>query len=253
MEEWEEATTFAVAMIRQSCDLFHLLGDAHDRAMDWLSSTKFVRAALDVINACAMPDGTQRSFSASTNKRKQLKPPVDPYRETLERSSRYSYSRTMSALRSASMEAGRGGGSAEEVEQMQRAAERASMALEMLTPTLNYSALTQRILDIKQSTDLGEAKVVQLALKLDALRKEVEQCLHRCATIHQTSALMADRNASFDELTASLGDDVPPRVGLDGWQRQGKMGYRACVITLFNALNTLAHSRLLLREAVQTG
>lgn len=64
---------------------------------------------------------------------------------------------------------------------------------------------------------------------------------------------MADRNACFDELTASLGDDVPPRVGFDGWQRQGKSGYRACVVSLFNALNDLARSRMLLREALHIG
>jgi hypothetical protein len=90
-------------------------------------------------------------------------------------------------------------------------------------------------------------------LKLDGLKREIEQCLKRCVVIFESSGLMSDRNASFDELTASLGDDLPPRVGFDGWQRLGKSGYRATVISLFTALNDLAQTRLLLREAVHIG
>ena len=95
--------------------------------------------------------------------------------------------------------------------------------------------------------------MVTLALKQDSLVRELEECVKRCVHIYKTAGLTSDRNTSFDELTASLGDDVPPRVGFDGWQRKGKSGYRTATITLFNSINDLAHSRLLLREAVQTG
>jgi hypothetical protein len=49
MEEWEQATAFALAKIRQRYDLFDILGDAHDRAFKWLHSTKLINEALDII------------------------------------------------------------------------------------------------------------------------------------------------------------------------------------------------------------
>ena len=158
MEEWEVATTFAIAKIRQRYDLFHLLGDAHDRAMEWMPSTKYIRAATDIISTCAVTERSE-SPSASKSKGKIGKAPVDPYRETLARSSRFSYSRTISAMRSMSMEAAN---SAEQVEQMQRAADRARMAMQMLAPTLNFTALSERIAHIKQSTDSCEVSTVHL-------------------------------------------------------------------------------------------
>lgn len=158
MEEWEEATLFAIAKIRQHYDLFHLLGDAHDKAMEWIQSTKYIRSALDVINSFASDDGLNISVSTtSTCKRKVMKAPKDPYRETLERSSRFSYSRTMTAMRSMSMDGGAAG--TEEMELMQRAAERARIAMEMLTPTLNYAALSERITNLKRTVDKNEVGV----------------------------------------------------------------------------------------------
>jgi hypothetical protein len=158
MEEWEEATTFAVAKMRQEYDMFDVLGDAHDKAMSWLTSTKFIRSAMDIMNSLIYEDKPNTPMSPS--KRKAMKAPVDPYRETLERTSRFSYSRTMSAMRTMSMEAS--AANSDDVEMMQRAAERARLALEMLTPTLNYAALTDRIISLKKTADKHEVRSMRL-------------------------------------------------------------------------------------------
>ena len=49
------------------------------------------------------------------------------------------------------------------------------------------------------------------------LRKEIHECLQRCVHNYENCRLHAERNESFLELQACLGDDVPGRVGFPGW------------------------------------
>lgn len=48
-EDWQQATALAVAFIRQRYDLFEHLGDAHDKAAQWITSS-FINAARDILN-----------------------------------------------------------------------------------------------------------------------------------------------------------------------------------------------------------
>jgi hypothetical protein len=49
VEEWEQASAFAIAKIRQQYDMFHILGDSHDRAMEWFQSTKLISRAGEIM------------------------------------------------------------------------------------------------------------------------------------------------------------------------------------------------------------
>lgn len=60
---------------------------------------------------------------------------------------------------------------------------------------------------------------------LDRLRHEIVDCIQRCVERYDQAVLQSERNESFDELTASLGDDVEPRVGEEGWKKEGKKAF----------------------------
>jgi len=256
MEEWEAATVFAVAKMRQRYDLFHILQKPHDKAIAWVPSTKHLRTAADIISSYEGGWDTELESKPSSpasrqrekERRKDLVAPPDPYRVVLQQSSRFNYSRTVSAIRQNSIEMATLKSSKEAAA---KAAERMQLALALTTPTLDYAALTDRLLRAKKAVDTYEGKSVQLALKLDSLRGEISQCMKRCVGIYESAVLQADRNCAFDELTASLGDDVPPRVGFDNWQRNGKRGFRAAAVDLLSSLHDLAMARMLLRETIQ--
>lgn len=73
-------------------------------------------------------------------------------------------------------------------------------------------------------------------------------CINRCTVRYNESILQSERNASFDELTATLGDDLPPRPGADDWRKYGKKGFRTCVCKLLNSLHFRAIEKQRLRS-----
>jgi hypothetical protein len=86
---------------------------------------------------------------------------------------------------------------------------------------------------------------------LDQLRQSLVECINRCVERYTTAVLQADQNSSFDELTASLGDDIEPRPGADGWRKAGKRGFRTCVIQLLNSLHNVAITKQRLRQIIK--
>ena len=57
-----------------------------------------------------------------------------------------------------------------------------------------------------------------------------------------------ERNICFDELTAMLGDDCPPREGFLDWRKDGLPGMRPRCIKFFNLVHTMSIQRLELEE-----
>lgn len=86
---------------------------------------------------------------------------------------------------------------------------------------------------------------------LDQLRQEILDSIYRCVDRYTKSTLQSERNSSFDELTASLGDDVEPRVGANGWRKKGKKGFRTCLISLLNSLHHFAMVKQRLRSLLE--
>lgn len=56
LEEWEEATVFAVAAIRQRPELADRLMEAHDRAFAWVSSRGYIAMAIEMIFCFREPE-----------------------------------------------------------------------------------------------------------------------------------------------------------------------------------------------------
>jgi hypothetical protein len=96
-----------------------------------------------------------------------------------------------------------------------------------------------------------QKSVVNNVVILDQRRQEILSCLQRCVERFTKAILQSERNSSFDELTASLGDDVEPRVGAEGWRREGKKGFRTCLISLLNSLHLFAMVKQRLRSLLE--
>jgi hypothetical protein len=96
-----------------------------------------------------------------------------------------------------------------------------------------------------------QKSVVNNVVILDQRRQEILSCLQRCVERFTKAILQSERNSSFDELTASLGDDVEPRVGAEGWRREGKKGFRTCLVSLLNSLHLFAMVKQRLRSLLE--
>jgi hypothetical protein len=188
LEIWEEATIFALASIRQRYDLFYCLGDAHDKAMTWISnlnaSKNLIRQATEILvqlstaasTAAAATAAAEESKSrpnsptiratpAQKKKNKQLTfdIPIDPYRKLLEQSSRHSFSRSYSAMLSLDQDpsstSASGGSSSKTSEELLAARveeERKKLALSLMNPLVNYSLFLSEILATKQQFQTTE-------------------------------------------------------------------------------------------------
>jgi hypothetical protein len=86
---------------------------------------------------------------------------------------------------------------------------------------------------------------------VDNLLEEIKRCITRCMHLYNTRETHTERNKSFEELQYSLGDDVPPRPGLDGWMLHGKKGYRQACLNVCQSLDKLADNRIILRKILQ--
>lgn len=144
MEIWEEATIFALAMIRQRYDLFPLLGDAHDRAMKWILSSKhLLKQAIEIIVKYQDPSIERKPKSPQTSltkKKLTFDVPIDPYKKLLDQASRLNYSRSYSNVQSTNNEK-----DSEEILAAQVEEERKKLALSLMNPTVNYSLVMSEL------------------------------------------------------------------------------------------------------------
>jgi hypothetical protein len=185
LEIWEEATIFALASIRQRYDLFHCLGDAHDKAMTWMvnlnSSKILIKQATEILVQLSLstnlppplPSSSEESRSrpnspgrmmmtttVTSQKRKKkinFDVPIDPYRKLLEQSSRHSFSRTYSAM--LTMEQETSVSNPEELLAAQVEEERKKLASSLMNPSVNYSLFLREIRSTKeqfQSTEVSD-------------------------------------------------------------------------------------------------
>jgi hypothetical protein len=186
LENWEEATYFALAMIRQRCDLFDLLGDSHDRAMTWISSStsskQYLKQAREILNTImSVSTSVSVSVSVSQEEKREIYEenhrktkggdgeggevrekkkitfdvPIDPYRKLLEQSSRLSYSRSLSAMQSFEHESN----DRDQILATQVEEERKKLALSLLNPSMNYTTFLEEVLRVKEEFQNSEVCV----------------------------------------------------------------------------------------------
>ena len=76
----------------------------------------------------------------------------------------------------------------------------------------------------------------------------IKDCLARSIIEYNETLTFDERNLTFDQLTALLGDDCPPREGFLDWRREGCPGMRPKVVRFMNLIYDMARQRLRVTE-----
>jgi len=119
-----------------------------------------------------------------------------------------------------------------------------SQKLRALTPQKDKSKIS------KVSSDLDQVmlKVVETAHEIEKQVVLIKDALVRGILDYNAKLTYEERNLVFDELTALLGDDYPPREGFFDWRGKGVPGMRPRVIRFFCLIHHMASLRLELLE-----
>ena len=163
-DEWEEATIFALSEIRQFNHLFHLLGDLHDKAITWITSTNFIRQATEIrINYQIKQSSSSSSSSSSNNLLKQqqtLNSSItknfpsqiqhDSYKKLLEQSSRFNYSRTFS---SKNLQNNDKNNNSEQFLLLEIEEQRKKLAKSLLNPSVQFQTFLSHLLEVQQQIE----------------------------------------------------------------------------------------------------
>lgn len=110
---------------------------------------------------------------------------------------------------------------------------------------------------VEKALKLVEFMQVQVTLRCMEVEehiKKLREVLHKCLQGFNSSETYAERNTIFDEFSAMVGDDVPPREGfLEGdWRKYGVKGLRSMIINFLLSVHDLAEARLILSEFQMT-
>lgn len=97
-----------------------------------------------------------------------------------------------------------------------------------------------------------QSAVIKKVVVIDQLHMRLITTIHKCIDIYNSCDTHTERTTSFQELTAALANDIPPKEGFSGWMRYGKKGYRIASIELLLAVDHLAQCRIMLRKLTQT-
>jgi hypothetical protein len=140
------------------------LGDAHDRALSWVTTPKLLRLAGDVIHFCDKKGfGKQPPLVDTFGQTKSLEPPVDAYMATMEASSITNYARVkhQEAMKNEKMAATEG------IAQKQIMDERRMIAETCLIDRVNFSKMISRVQDLQRDCEMMETKCVELMTFVD--------------------------------------------------------------------------------------
>ena len=104
------------------------------------------------------------------------------------------------------------------------------------------------ILKIKRDIEVLQLRLINEAVAID-IHVDSMHCVLLESVQHFNSCLLyEERNTSFMQLTAMLGDDCPPREGFTDWRGNGVAGLRPLVLAFFDSLHALALLRLMIEE-----
>jgi len=112
-----------------------------------------------------------------------------------------------------------------------------------------------RIRKSQQRIDNLTTSIIQQCLDIESKVKSIIELKDRCMNNFNNCETFDERNLCFDELTATLGDDVAPREGfLPGdWRGNGVKGIRPIMIQFFCSVQELADERLHMEELQTPG
>jgi hypothetical protein len=212
--ESQYATALAVAAMRQRIDLFDELQDAHDIASRHVHNGLIMEARDLLVEGTLTPEEYVVEYADEIRKANAVKEFIPP-----------SPART--------------GGEA---------------AKEQGNVPGSSSSAAQLHIDKEQSGVLQEkieqcgAQITDKLIQLDVLVDSLRSCLDRNIAIFLGTDQLTVKNAAFDELTARLGQGLPPREGFQDWRKEGVPGLRPFIIDILNNLQDLADLRLAYQE-----
>eukprot|EP01041_Mallomonas_annulata_P000828 gene828-1610_t len=225
---WENATAFAVAALRQQCDLFHLFGDAHDRGRVWISVPHHITNASELIATYHVSnvyeyDDEESEPALSTNQFDHSK---------LKHNNNYN-NHTVKF-----------NNSSEDANNLTKNSESKTESIQAESQLLTTNILDDFYAPIDNCT------IIEKERNLDALQQKelMIQCKNKSLKTFVTCTTHHERFLCFEELTAMLGDGHPATPGLDDWRRDGVLGHRPLCIQLLCKIHQIAQERLHLEE-----
>ncbi len=120
---------------------------------------------------------------------------------------------------------------------------------DMLRPD-NTEEINRLIKELKEKILGMQLEAFELCLTIEKKVTDIKKIKEKSVNFFNNCGTYAERNASFDELTANLGDDVAPKEGFapDDWRFIGVKGLRPMMVKFFCQIHAIAEERLDLEE-----
>lgn len=135
-----------------------------------------------------------------------------------------------------------------------------AISIEVSESAAQFDALKSKLQAISPQKDLAKIKSVQgklqgtqlqlvdVSVKIESHVDELHCVLLDSIKRFNSCETYEERNKSFEQVTAMLGDDYPAREGFKDWRGKGCKGLRPLVLLFFSVVQELAELRLLLEE-----
>lgn len=267
--EWEAATAFALAAMRQAYEYFHLLGDVFDKGTSWLTSEQVLYEAKRVLNELQHTEEIP-GYESPVDEFKEIKEDaeedegnegssVEKTELAEEKSSLEEEARD--SINQLSLDTGMDG--AKTLMNTHRTqdgggdAGAMSVVATPTTPSLaeKMRAITPQVDKRRQSSMNAHINkllndIFSMSTDLDRHREDIKTLLDKSVTAYNACETHTERTYVFLELTAMIADGEPPRKGLppDDWRSRGVIGYRPKAIALLCKVMELAEARLEMEE-----
>jgi hypothetical protein len=228
--EIEQATSLAVAVMRQHIDYFELLQSAHDKAMEWITN-KMIYEAREIIiqyTGTVPKESTENNSTQSTD----------------------SFVRKINAKTSTSTTANNNPTTlTDDNNEEDPTAVSSSPTNNQFTTQLQVDE--QQVKLQREKLQKIEIQILELYHQIEKLIIDIIDCLTRCVQAYNTCELYVDRYTVFAELTARLGEGFLGSTAYEDWRREGVPSYRSAVIQFLIMIQKMAEERLYLAELLQ--
>lgn len=257
-QEWEAATGFALAAMRQAYEYFHLLGDTFDKGTVWMTNEAVLYEAKRVLNDLqyhAEIPGYESPVEVEVEEEEDedsllaLRRQEDSIAESSGSTDevRDAFGNII-PLKSPGVKDGNEQGGPMNMTDAPTTPGKPSLAesLRAITPQVDQR---KRARVEKQINDLLN-DIFAMSTVLDRHRDAIEDLLKSSVAAYNAAETHTERTYVFLELTAMIGNGELPRKGLppDDWRSKGVIGYRPKVMALLGKVAELADARLELEE-----
>jgi len=256
-QEWEAATGFALAAIRQAYEYFHLLGDIFDKGTNWMTNEVVLYEAKRVLNDlqyhAEIPGYESPVEEVEVEEEEDedsllaLRRQEDSIAEGSTEEARDAFGNVIPLKSSGTKDGDEpGGGMTMTNAPATPGTPSLAESLRAITPQVDQR---KRARVDKQINDILN-DIFTMSTDLDMHRGAIEDLLKSSVVAYNAAETHTERTYVFLELTAMIGNGELARKGLppDDWRSKGVIGYRPKVMSLLAKVAELADARLELEE-----